>query len=110
MVDSSEVVQRQDAQEAITQACQTLLGSYGMAKAGLLFLDDWQNQKGIVRVNRQYVDYIKSAFLFVTKVAGIPATLSSVAASGILAKARGHLYRGGKKLWQYNKVVACNTK
>ncbi len=81
----------QETQEAVRDACQTLLGTYGMAKANLLFLEDWKDQKGILRVNRAYVDYIKSAFLFIRTIAGHPATVSSVTVSGILARARSEL-------------------
>ncbi len=90
-VAAEDNVDQKSTQDAVLDACQTLLGTYGMAKAGVLFLDDWQNQHGILRVNRKYVDHIKSAFLFITSIAGIPATVSSVSVSGILAKARMHL-------------------
>lgn len=92
-VSSPTTVPVEATQEAVRDACQTLLGTYGMAKANLLFLEDWQDQKGILRVNRAYVDYIKSAFLFIRTIAGHPATVSSVTVSGVLAHARAELGR-----------------
>ena len=90
-VASPTPVSAQATQEAVRDACQALLGNYGMAKANVSFLEDWQNQKGILRVNRAYVDYIKSAFLFIRTIAGHPASVSSVTVSGILARARTEL-------------------
>ena len=79
------------ASKAILNASNELLGSLGMAKAGILTLNDkWnaESQRGILRVNNSHVDNLKASFVFVKNIEGKEAVIKSVGVSGILKKAQ----------------------
>ena len=76
--------------DAILNYSFQLLGQYGVAKAGLIILDDkWDrsNQRGIIKVSHRYVDAIKAALVFVDRINNAPAAIRSLGVSGILNKA-----------------------
>ena len=77
--------------KAILDASKEFLGSLGMAKAGILPLDDqWsQNtQRGIVRVSNKHADNVKASFIFVKSIGNHEAIVRSVGASGVLKRAK----------------------
>ena len=77
--------------KAILDATNGFLGNLGMAKAGILMLNDKWNenmQRGIMRVNNKHVDELKAALIFVKSIDGKDAVVKSVGASGILRKAQ----------------------
>ena len=65
-----------------------MLGEFEMARTGLMVLDDWVNQRGIVKVNRAHTDKIKAAFLFIKKINDYDVIVQTRGISGILKKAR----------------------
>ncbi|MEK6950047.1 MAG: Rpp14/Pop5 family protein [Nanoarchaeota archaeon] len=77
--------------KAILDASKEFLGNLGMAKAGILPLDDqWsQNiQRGVIRVSNKHVDNAKAAFVFVKSIGNHEAIVRSVGASGVLKRAK----------------------
>jgi len=77
--------------KAILDAANDFLGHSGMAKAGLLTLNDKWNpdsQRGMMRVNNKHVDELKASLVFVKNIGGKDAIVKSVGASGILRKAQ----------------------
>ncbi len=77
--------------KAISDAANDFLGDFGMAKAGILPLNDKWNenmQRGIMRVNNKHVDDLKASLIFVKNIEGKGAIVKSVGASGILRKAQ----------------------
>ena len=77
--------------KAILDASKEFLGSLGMAKAGILPLDDqWSQdmQRGIIRVNNKQVDNVKAAFVFVKSIGAHEAIVRSIGASGVLKRAK----------------------
>ena len=75
----------------ILDAAKEFLGSLGMAKAGMLAMNDQWNadaQRGIMRVSNKHVDDLKASFVFVQKIDGNDVIVRSVGASGILKKAK----------------------
>ena len=44
------------------------VGEYGLGLMGIIFLDDWQNNRGIIRVNNKYVDLLKASFVKIDKI------------------------------------------
>jgi len=75
--------------KAILDAAEDFLGSLGMAKAGILTLNDQWNlkmQRGVMRVNNKHVDDLKSSFIFVKNIDGKEVIVNSVGVSGILRK------------------------
>ena len=77
--------------KAIYDAANGFLGTLGMAKAGILAIDDkWNDktQRGIIRVNNKHVNELKASLIFVKNIQGNEAIVKSVGASGILKKAQ----------------------
>jgi len=88
-----------EVNKAIFDAAKDFLGSFGMAKAGVLMLNDkWNSnlQRGIMRVNNKHVDSLRSSFIFVKNIAGKEAIVKSVGASGILKKAQHNYLKTAK--------------
>ncbi|HLD10756.1 MAG TPA: Rpp14/Pop5 family protein [Candidatus Nanoarchaeia archaeon] len=67
------------------------VGEYGLGLMGIIFLDDWQNNRGIIRVNNKYVDLLKASFVKIDKIDKERVIVKSVKTSGILKKARSYL-------------------
>ena len=77
--------------KAILDAANDFLGTLGMAKAGVLMINDKWNesmQRGIMRVNHKHVNDLKASLIFVKNIEGKDAVVKSVGASGILRKAQ----------------------
>jgi len=77
--------------KAILDAAKEFLGDSGVAKAGILAIDDkWSTnlQRGIIRVNNKHVDNLKASLIFVKNIEGKEVVVKSVGASGILRKAQ----------------------
>ena len=77
--------------KAILDAANGFLGRSGMAKAGILTINDKWNedmQRGIMRVNNKHLDELKASLIFVKNIEGKEAIVKSVGASGILRKAQ----------------------
>ena len=80
-----------DISKAIMDAAKDFLGNLGMAKAGIIAMDDQFNQKlqkGMVRVNNKHLDSLRASLLFVEKISGNDVIIKSVGASGVLKKAQ----------------------
>lgn len=80
-----------DVSKAILGAANGFLGDLGMAKAGVMPLNDKWNenaQRGIMRVNNKHVDELKASLIFVKSIEGKDAVVKSIGASGILRKAQ----------------------
>jgi len=59
------------------------LGEFESAKANVLILDDFKNNKGIIKVNAKYVDKIKVALMLIKDP-----VIEAVGVSGTIKKAR----------------------
>ena len=80
-----------DVQSEVNKQFSSLLGKIEVAKAGLMFMDDWRNNKSILRVNNKYVDYVKACFCVINKINGAEVIIRSINVSGILNKARNFM-------------------
>ena len=70
------------AKKEIMSKAKELYGLYGLSRMNLRFLSDWNNNRGIVKVNNKYVNHLRGCF--VLGDLGI----KTVNISGILKKAR----------------------
>ena len=73
------------------ESCQNFLGQIGLAKAGILILNDKFNkekQKGIIRVNNKMVNHLKGSLCFIKEIDKEKVIIKSVGVSGILKKAQ----------------------
>jgi len=76
--------------DAIMGCSFQFLGHLGVAKAGIMPLQNKWNQemqRGIIKVSHKHVDAVKAAFMFARKVDGKDAIIRSIGVSGILNKA-----------------------
>lgn len=72
----------------ISSKISDFLGLLGSAKAGIQILKyDKESQKGIMRVNHNHVDELKSALMFIDKIDSKSAIVNPIGVSGILKKA-----------------------
>jgi len=60
-----------------------------------MFLKDWKDNKGIVRVNSKYVDHTKASMALIKEVNGKKAKVQSLAISGIVDKLRKKYFMEG---------------
>ena len=75
-------------QSDIKDAGKELVGTLGMAKAGMMVLENkWSDNKGIIKVGHKHVDAIKAS-LALAKSPGV--VYRSLGVSGILKKAENN--------------------
>ena len=75
---------------AIMDSCKSYMGIVGFAKAGpMMIKNKWsqEEQTGIVKVNRKYVDWVKASFALINNIKGNEVIVRSQKVSGILRKA-----------------------
>ena len=87
-VSSQERLNFLEVQRALQEAAMRFMGELGMAASGFLMLQEWKHQRGMIKVNHQYVDEVKGSFLFVQEIEGEKVKAESVGVSGILRKAK----------------------
>jgi|SRR3989344_3870993 len=88
VISKSKDFSLEDIKKSILDAEIFFLGLSGLSRAGLIFLEDWKNQRGIMRVSHKEVDAVKAGFCFVRKINKEEVVLRSIGVSGILQKAR----------------------
>lgn len=82
---------REQAVKEIRETMARFMGELGMAKAGVIFLPDWEKNKGVFRVNNKYVDEAKAALALVKQINTNSVIIKSVNVSGILKKTRSRI-------------------
>jgi ribonuclease P/MRP protein subunit POP5 len=91
IVSNSKIKDFKVISEQIMAKSLELIGQLGVAKAGVNIISDCWNpelQRGIIRINHNHVDKIKSALTFVDKIGNEEVVVKSVGVSGILDKAK----------------------
>ncbi|HLD33273.1 MAG TPA: Rpp14/Pop5 family protein [Candidatus Nanoarchaeia archaeon] len=76
-----------DVSDAIVHTILEQVGVQGLAHAGIRFLGS-KHTRGIMRVNKDAADLVKSAFPFIRSIRNKSAIVHSIGMSGILAKAQ----------------------
>lgn len=75
---------------AIASKTRELVGSIGLAKAGLIFIKekyDAQQGKGMFRVSNTSVDLLRASLAMVDNIAGQPVIVRSLGVSGMISTA-----------------------
>jgi ribonuclease P/MRP protein subunit POP5 len=75
---------------AIYNGIFDFLGRLDSAKAGVIIISnkyDLKKQRGLIRINHKYVNLVKSALIFISKINGKRAIIKTLGVSGILKKA-----------------------
>ena len=88
VVESKDNLDLKQVQETIESSMKDLIGNLGMANAGLLFLKDWKDNKGIVRVSTKNVDHLKASLALIKEINGEKVIIKSLGVSGVVDKVR----------------------
>lgn len=91
---SEEKFSFKDLKNAIVSGFRELFGLEGLAKAGLDFVE-YEENKGIIRVNNKALDHLRASFCFVRKINKGDVVVRSLGVSGMLKKARSKFILGG---------------
>lgn len=77
-----------EVKEAISKEFLGLVGRLGMAKSNLSFLEDWKENRGIIKISNKSIDYIKASFVCLKKINKNDVCIRSLGVSGLLNKTR----------------------
>ncbi|MBL7056064.1 hypothetical protein ISS07_04085 [Candidatus Woesearchaeota archaeon] len=86
---SSEKFDALEINKSIMNNAKEFLGDFGMAKAGIIPMNDQHNtnkQRGVLRVAHKELDSVKASFIFLRKINNNSVILRSVGSSGVLKK------------------------
>ena len=87
-IQTKTPITRTEAKKEVSNTMKQFVGDLGLSQSGIMFLKDWQNNKGILRVNTNYVDHTKASLSLIKSINGTKAVVRSVAVSGIINKLR----------------------
>jgi ribonuclease P/MRP protein subunit POP5 len=87
-VKTKDKITFSETKNAIEDKMKEFIGTLGMGNAGMIFLKDWKDNKGIVRVNSKYVDHTKASLALIKEVNKKKAKIQSLNVSGIIDKLR----------------------
>jgi len=80
---------KQSLLNSVMTKIKNLLGVFESAKAGIMPIEfNKSTNKGIIRVNNQYVDKVKSTLLFINEIESQQVIIRSVGISGMINKAK----------------------
>jgi len=80
-----------DVKIEIKKAILKFLGELETAKASLVILNDWKNNKGILKVSHKHVDKVRVALMLIKYINKKNVLFQTVKISGTLKKARSFL-------------------
>ncbi len=73
-----------EVEKLIKASSLELFGLFGLAKAGIMLIrNKYDNNKGVIRVNRKYVDYVKASLAMINKK---DVVFRSIKVSGMINK------------------------
>ncbi len=90
VISKEKITNFREVSNSITQHALTFLGQFGLAKAGIIPLENKWNpdmQKGIIKVGHKHVDELRIALLLTNKINNHEVIVRSLGVSGILKKA-----------------------
>jgi|TARA_B100002003_G_C13950179_1_gene460730 ribonuclease P/MRP protein subunit POP5 len=77
-----------DVKISINKAVLSFLGELGYAKSGLIIMDTFKNNKGVLRTNHKEVDNIKTSLTLIEKISNTKVMIKSNLVTGVLNKAK----------------------
>ena len=69
-VRSNEKVSFNGAKSSLENACLKFMGGLGMARAGVMIMNEFKNNKGIVKVNNKYLNELHASLLLIEQIEG----------------------------------------
>ena len=77
-----------DVSKAVISETLSFLGTFGSAKAGIMFLKDkYNNNKGIIKTSHKYVDKVRTSLSLIKEIDNKEVIFRTNVVSGILKKA-----------------------
>ena len=93
-LDTKDNINSSDLFSSIEKACLDFMGILHFAKAGVIILQNqYENNKGIIKVNNRYVDYAKASMMLIKDINGQKVNVRVIGVSGILKKAKDKFLR-----------------
>ena len=77
-----------DMKSLIDNQCLKFLGELNYAKAGLVHIEEFKNNMGIIKVNNKYTNEVKTALSLISNLNNKKVLFDTVGVSGTLKKAR----------------------
>jgi len=90
----NKTVETRSVNQSIKRRILGFLGELGLAEAGIMFIKS-TNKKGILRVNRKFVDHTKTSLMTVNKTNNQGIAIRCLGLSGSINKAE-KIYQGLK--------------
>ncbi|MBN2111768.1 ribonuclease P protein component 2 [Candidatus Woesearchaeota archaeon] len=90
IVSKSKIKDFSQVSGAFWGSLLSFAGELGAAKAGMIVMQDKFNsttQKGVIRINHKYVDYLRASLALVKQIEGNDVIVRSLTVSGMLNKA-----------------------
>jgi ribonuclease P/MRP protein subunit POP5 len=78
-------------EKAVEDACLGFFGSFGWSKANLKLVE-YNDNKGIIMMNHDGLDMVRSALLTINSIDNKKASIATKGVSGILKKAKGRYF------------------
>ena len=82
----------EEVKRTLENRIQEFLGVLETSKAGIIIMDKWDKNKGILRVSHNMLDKVKAAIVLIKEVNGKRVIIKTVGVSGILKKAQNKFY------------------
>ncbi len=77
-----------EVKKAIKTGLLQFLGELGFAKAGVIIIEDWKDNKGVIKVNHKHVDNVKAGLALIKDIGNEAVIVKTIGVSGILKKVR----------------------
>lgn len=77
-----------DTTSAIIENYKKYFGIVGMAKSDLMILEDWKNQRGIIKINNKYTNELKMSLALLKNINNHNVIIRCLGISGIINKTR----------------------
>lgn len=85
---SENTINYRDIKSAIDNNCLRFLGELNYGKVGIMHLEKFNNNIGILRVNSKFINDVKTAMALIDNIQGKKVIVDCVGVSGTLKKAR----------------------
>jgi len=87
-IEANKELTLTEVRMAIERSLKEFTGDLGVAKAGMIFLKDWKDNTGIVRVNTKSVDTVKASLALIKQIDNQKVVVKSLGVSGVINKIR----------------------
>lgn len=95
-VRSEKTLSFKEVKQELEKKMTQFLGELGYGRAGVMVIDLWEANKGIIKANPKHVDEVKTAIALVERIGNQKVIVKSVGVSGILKKAKNKFLKGGR--------------